>query len=122
MDGRQLMQDVKHPVRPMSLVDELEVLTLEDFRSPSRTVVQTAQKILEKIGLLAEESFAKRSQGVGAWRRSQVHQLYLAMGRDSMERGVPIERIVEERQRAGQQFLTPDEFAIVADLNRQLSM
>lgn len=106
----------------MSPAEELASLTTDDFRQMARTFAEAAGKVLERINLLAEESYSKRSEGIAAWRRSDLYKVYLGIGSESMASAQPIDVVIERRKAAGQPYLTTDEFAVLADLNRQLTV
>lgn len=118
--GKQLVHDVRRPAKPMSPVDELADMTVDDFRRLGDTLPESASKVVEKIHLLAEDSFAKRAEGIAAWRKNVINQLYLAMGRESIVTGKTIDEIIQARERAQQPTLTSHEFALVSDINRHL--
>ncbi|MBI3963771.1 MAG: hypothetical protein HY341_02110 [Candidatus Kerfeldbacteria bacterium] len=111
------MADIRAPYRVLGPVDELRTMTLDEFRRLGTTVADATKKLLEKINLLEEESFTKRAEGIAAWKRSPVNQLYLDIGRASMETAKPVEDVIRERQQAGIPTLTIDEFTGVVDLN-----
>lgn len=117
---RPVIRDIQYPNKPMGLADELSVITPDEFRSMGRDLAESVQKILQKIEILAEDSFDKRTQGIAAWRRSPVYLLYLSIGKESMVGGRPVEEVMASLQAEGKPFLTIDEFAAIADLNKQL--
>ena len=78
------------------------------------------EKIQDKLTILEEESLIKRAEGIVAWRQSEVAQIYLAIGRESMEQGKAIGEIINQRMAKKQPYLTEDEFEAIADLNRSL--
>lgn len=119
--NQRLIHDIKRPVRPVSPAEELASLTADDFRQMARTFAEAAGKVLERINLLAEESYSKRSEGIAAWRQSDLYKVYLGIGSESMASAQPIDVVIERRKAAGQPYLTTDEFAVLADLNRQLT-
>ncbi len=119
--GKPMIHDVKRP-KPMSLVDELADLSVDDFRNLGHDLAESAAKVAEKIHVLAEDSFAKRAEGISAWRRSGIYQLYLELGRQSMAEARPIENVISLRKHNNQPYLTAAEFTVVADLNRQLTL
>lgn len=119
-ENPRVIQDIRRPQKPVGLVEELGMLTLDDFRRLGRDLEECVNKVAEKIQLLVEESYEKRAEGIAAWRKSEVHQLYLAMGRESMAGNKSIEEVMAERKRQGRAYLTAVEFAAIADLNHQL--
>lgn len=118
--GKQLVHDVRRPAKPMSPVDELADMTVDDFRRLGDTLPESASKVVEKIHLLGEDSLARRAQGIAAWRKNAINRVYLAMGRESMVTGKTIDEIIQARERAQQPTLTSHEFALVSDINRHL--
>lgn len=120
--GKQVVHDIRRPARPMSLIDELADMTVDDFRRLGDTLPESASKVVEKIHLLAEDSFAKRAEGIAAWRKNAINQLYLAMGRESIVTGKTIDEIIQAHERVHQATLTAQEFALVGDINRHLTI
>lgn len=117
--GKKLMQDIQSPL-PMTPVDELATITLDEFRGLGKNVGESCLRILEKIVLIAEEAYEQRSDAIAAWKRSPVHQLYVAIGTESMEKNVGVEDLIEHRANDGLPTLHFDEFNAIADLNRKL--
>lgn len=101
-------------------VEELANLSLGNWRRLGESDRERVDKILEKIKVLEHNSFTKKTQGLEAWRRSPVHQLYLQLGLESMQTGQELKKLIEQHQRAGEEILTPEEFMAIADLNQQL--
>lgn len=116
IDGHELSKSVV-----MGPVDEIRSMTLADFRKLADNPNQAADKVLQKISLLEDESLVKRSQGVVAWHKSEIYKLYLKIGATSMAEKKPIEQVIRELQENNQPYLAPEEFNVVADLNRKLS-
>ncbi|MFA6908427.1 MAG: hypothetical protein WC289_00905 [Patescibacteria group bacterium] len=120
---RPVLSDiVKTPqVRKMlGPVDELADLTVTDFRRLGSTVEESKKHVIEKVALLEDESYAMRSAGIKAWRRSPLFQLYMDIGRQSIETGKAVSAVVAERAEAKKETITSDEFGAIADLNRVL--
>ncbi|MFC1687164.1 hypothetical protein ACFL0L_01120 [Patescibacteria group bacterium] len=101
-------------------IDELADMSLEDFRRYGSSVEDAKNKILEKINLLEEESYAKRFAGIKAWRRSPVFQTYLAMGRLGIETAKPIKDVIASYTEQQKEVLSNEEFETIADLNSLL--
>ncbi|HCU47477.1 TPA: hypothetical protein DIC39_00205 [Patescibacteria group bacterium] len=59
-------------------------------------------------------------QAVRAWQASPVYQLYLTLGRESIEQAKSVDSIIATRQADGQETLTLAEFEAIADLNQKL--
>lgn len=97
-------------------------MTLMEFRRLGQGAAESARRLFEKFQHFQRESFTVWSGAVNGWRQSDVYQLYLAMGRESLERGVPISQVITDRGRTGQAYLSEHEFTIISDLNRQLQL
>lgn len=110
--------EVKHVLS--GPVQELQDMTLRNFKRLADTAEARADKILEKINLLEQDSYTKKAQGIEAWRRSETYKLYLALGAESMIENKKIEEIAKEKQAKGEDFLEADEFSAISDLNKKL--
>lgn len=119
--ARPQMAEVRATSKLMGPVEELGCLTLEDLRRISPSAQTATDKVREKVELLADESLTQRSKGVSAWKSSPLHQLYLVLGRESMEKGVPIKTLIGEWQKKNRPTLTREEFDAIADLNQKLA-
>lgn len=104
----------------MGPIDELQAMSLGEFRSFGPNPRAAAQHLLEKISLLEQESIARKAEGIDAWKASPLNQLYVKIGNESLARTAPIEQVIQSMQQAGEETLTPQEFDAIADLNRQL--
>ncbi len=105
----------------MGPVEELKAISLADFRKMADSPQEAAEKILEKISYLEDESLIKRAEGIKAWKQSELYKLYLQIGNLSLAQKKPVERVIFELREAGQPYLTPVEFQAIADLNNRLS-
>jgi len=117
---RPKIEDVKFKPRSLGPVEEIQSLTLADFRRLASNPAQAVERILEKIQILEEESFSQKIQAIRAWKQSEVYQLYLELGHLSMEQKRPIVEIIKERWSKQQETLTEEEFEAVSDLNQKL--
>jgi hypothetical protein len=119
--GKKRMEDVKYvPPKVMNPIDELRYMDLVNFRRLSQESGKQAAKVKEKINLLEEENYSRRSEGIKGWRQSPVNKLYLSIGQQSIGENKPIDVIIEERKKAGQDYLTMEEFKAIMDLNKEL--
>lgn len=121
-NNRPVVADVRVPKRTVGPVDELGLLTVDDLRRFDRNPEVAVTKIWGKFENLSKESFALYAAGIKAWRRSPLYQLYVGMGTESMASGKAIDEIANARLAQNQQTLSPKEFGLVADLNRQLRL
>ena len=101
-------------------MEEIRSLNLTDFRRLASSPEETIKKIKEKIELLEEESFSRKAEAIQAWKQSEINQLYLDIGNESMEKGKSVKEIIESRTMDGRSTLNEEEFRAVGDLNKKL--
>ena len=118
---RPTVTDVRTTRRVMGPIDELKTMTIEDFRRLGNNVPMMAAKVVEKIELLADESLLKRNEGLMAWKSSPLHQLYLVVGAESLEKSMDVAHVIEEHIKKNHQVFTKEEFDAIADINRKLA-
>jgi len=114
------LEDVKYVPRIMGPVDELKFMDLTSFRRLSQNPIGAVNKIKEIIDLLEEENYAKRLEGIKAWRMSPTNKLYIQIGQQSIKENKPIEAIIIDRKTRGEEYLTNDELTAIMDLNKSL--
>lgn len=119
VSGKIKIEDIKIVPKAFGPVEELKYMDLINFRRLGN-LPDVNKKIIEKINLLEEDSYAKKIEGVKAWRSNPVNKIYLEMGQASIGEHKPISDIIKERSASGQEFLTEEEFTAVMDLNKQL--
>jgi 6-phosphogluconate dehydrogenase (decarboxylating) len=95
-------------------------MDLVNFRRLGKEAEEITKKIEEKINFLEDESYAKRMEGIRAWRNSPVNKLYLDIGRESIEKNKKIEDISAQMKDLGKGYLTIDEFNAIMNLNKRL--
>ncbi|MDP2690582.1 MAG: hypothetical protein Q8P48_10800, partial [Deltaproteobacteria bacterium] len=100
-------------------VEELRTTSVEDFRRLSKDPKEATLKIKDKIDLLGEESFTKRSQGIAAWNASGVFRLYLEMMGEALE-GKPMTEVIASRQAEKRPCLTKEEIDAIVQLGTVL--
>lgn len=118
--GKRMMSDVASPSRLVGPLDELQSMTLVEWRRFGQDSLTRTAKIREKIDVIAEDSLIDRAKGIQAWKRSPVYALYIALGRESMEEDQGIDAVIARRESKGELTLTREEFDAIADLNRSL--
>lgn len=114
------IEDVKYVPRVMSPLDELKYFDLANFRRLDKEPAKTAEKIKNKINLLEDDGYARKLEGIKAWRFSPLNKLYLSIGQLSISENKPIDVIIEEKKAGGEECLTSDEFKAIMDLNKSL--
>jgi hypothetical protein len=118
--GKTRMDDVKYVPKVMSPIDELKYMDLVSFRRLDSDPGKTISKILNKFSLLEEDSYAKRLEGIRAWRISPVNKLYLIIGNESITTGKRVDEIIENRKKDKKDYLTKEEFKAVLSLNKKI--
>jgi len=100
-------------------IDELRILTLEDWRRWGDSN-EAAKNIKDKIDLLGEESLEKKSKAIEAWKQSEIYNLYLEIGKESINKGKSIKEVIEDRKKQNKPTLTQEEFNAILDLSQEL--
>jgi len=117
---RPQVVDIKRPASTIGPVEELGEIDLTEFRRLGTNPTAAAEKILEKVYLLEEESWQMRMDGIEAWRHSPVHQLYVATGMQSIESGQTIKEVIQTQSADNKPSLHMEEFKAINDLNSKL--
>ena len=114
------MGDVQIKNKLVGPIEELTYMTVEDFRRIGKNMEEIVSSLLEKIQLLADESLARKIQGIKAWKQAPVFMLYLGMSMQGILQGKTIEQIIIDKQRNHEECLTLSEFEGISHLNSQL--
>jgi len=114
------LDDVKLERKTMGPIDELENMTIIEFRRLAGDQQSAVGKLKEKINLLEKEGFNRRLEGINAWQKNEVNKFYRLLGQLSMSEGKSIEDVIKERLIGGKPTLALDEFNAVMELNRDL--
>jgi hypothetical protein len=117
---RPQVVDIKRPVVAVGPVEELAEIDLKELRRLGTNPKDAAEKILEKVYLLEEESWKIRMDGIKAWQSSPVHHLYLETGRQSIESGKTVEEAIQMLANEKKPHLLIEEFFAINDLNSKL--
>ena len=116
---KPLVEEIKVKPRVYGPIEELKTLTLVDWRRWG-SAKEAVLKIEDKINLLAEESLVKKSEGIKAWKNSEINNLYLDIGAESIDQGKSVTEIIFQRQQKKVPTLTEEEFNSVIELNQKL--
>jgi hypothetical protein len=101
-------------------VQEIENMSLNNFRRYGASALERAQKIFQKIDILEKDSVSKKAMGIQAWRKSPVYKIYLDLGSTSLIKGQDVSQVIAEKKIAGQEVLTIEEFHAISDINKLL--
>ncbi|MBI4652629.1 hypothetical protein HY750_00005 [Candidatus Kuenenbacteria bacterium] len=113
-------ESIKFTSKLMGPIEELKNFSLNEFRKLGNTAQESIQGIEEKINILEKDSLFKKAEGIKAWQNSEINKLYLEIGRASLEKNIPISKVIDERINNNLLTLTIDEFEAITDLNRRL--
>lgn len=119
---RPQMQDIRSPVKLTGLAEELENMNLEQFRRLSNDPIQASKQILQKLSTLKQENFESWTEGVAAWRRSPLQQMYLKLVAESFSKGKPVTELVEEKKDGAGSLPTAEELGAIIDLNGKIHL
>ena len=118
--GRPSMQEVTFQKRLHGPTEELKTLSLADFRRMSKDPLQAATKVKDKVDLLEDQGYDKKVEAIQAWRSSPMNQMYVALTRDTVLKGVPLQEILSQKRQAGEEIFTDEELKAVMKLNADL--
>ncbi|MFH1866853.1 MAG: hypothetical protein ABIJ81_02095 [Patescibacteria group bacterium] len=114
------LTDVKAKPKVYGPLEELKEMSLVDFRRLGDSASAVTSKLLAKIQLIGETGIGRRLAAVRAWQASAVYQIYLEIGRASIEQGKAVTDVISELQAESQETLTVAEFEAIVDLNQKL--
>ncbi len=120
LSGRPKIEDVKPKRNVVSPIEELKEINLSLFRRLSASPLEATQKIINKIDSFERESFAQKALAVLYWRKSEVYQLYMSLGMESMEKNISIEKLIEQKIIANEKTLNQEEFKAILDMNKKI--
>lgn len=115
------MQDIRPvPPRLVGPVEELGRLTIADFRKLAPSPDAAAQKIIEKLVLLTRDGYAKRAEGIRAFRTSALMVAYGEAVNAALAGKRKADDAVAERSKTDTGALTSEEFSALQHLNAQI--
>jgi len=117
--SRLTMEEIKVTPKIYGPIDELRSIKIEDWKRWG-TPNEASQRIQDKINLLGDESLVKKAEGIKAWKESEVNQMYLDIGSESIDKGISVEEVIAMRTKEGRPTLNRDEFDAVVELNQKL--
>lgn len=114
--------DIRQPSQVVGPIEEIRQTDLKEFRRMGTNPSESAEKIKEKIDLLEEESWEERVQAIRAWKESPVFRLYVDIGRASLDTGNPVEKVIDSRKAEQKEFVLPEEFYAINELNMSMQI
>jgi len=115
--GRPVVADVAFTRKLSGPIEELQNMSLSEFRRLSRHPEESATKIIDKINLLEEQGIGQRVAGVKAWRQSPVNRLYLEMNKEALMSGKKMTEVIVGRAKAGLEALSLEEVKVINEMN-----
>lgn len=113
---KTLVSDVRRTAKLTGPVEELEGMTLDDFRRLARFPKEAVRRINEKITTLSGQGFAVKRKGIEAWQHSEVGKMYFEILADVI-RGIPVDEVIAKKREARGVTLTKEEFTALMELN-----
>ncbi|MFH1621329.1 MAG: hypothetical protein ABIB04_04575 [Patescibacteria group bacterium] len=121
MIAKPRMDDVKYAPQQLSgPLQELKSLTLSEFRRLAKDPLIAADKIIERINILGQESFEKRLKGIQAWQACPLQAAYMDLVSESFKTGKQVVMLAEEKRKDGKDVPSPAELSAVISLNSKL--
>ncbi len=117
---RPNMQDVQFAKRLMGPIEELQGMSLKEFRRLSEIPARAVEKVLSKVDLLEQQGYDQKVQGITAWRGSPIYQQYVSVTQEAVEQTMPVTQIIAKRKAGGEDVLTPEEYQALAHINASL--
>lgn len=114
------MTDVRTPTLLVGPIEELRRMTVQDFQRLSADPNERVRKILDKIHLLEQESFARRFDAIRALRESELLTVYATIVGEALKMGAPVAKIIADRTGAHLPVLTAEELDAILTMNRRL--
>jgi hypothetical protein len=101
-------------------IEELEGLSLRDFRNLSDDPIVAINKIEEKINNLEIDSLGKRILGIKAWKKCEINEAYLSILNEAMMKNISFEDVIKERINARISTIDIKEFNAIAEISKKL--
>lgn len=121
--GKPKMHDIRPvPPRLVGPIEELQQLTLADFRKIAKTPTEAAARIVEKLALLERDSYTKRAEGVKALRGGPLMATYAEVLGAALMAKRKVEDELKDRLAKDRGALTWEEFQALQNLNTQIRL
>lgn len=120
VDGRPRVDDITFVRKLAGPIEELQNLSVEEFRRLSSDPQEAAIKLRDKIDLLEEQGIGKKLAGIKAWHTSPVNRLYLDLSKEALLSSKPIEGVCRLRRERGGASFSHEELLAIVSLNKDL--
>jgi hypothetical protein len=118
--SRPRMEDVRPAHRLAGPVDELRLLTLEDFRRLSKDPKTAMAKVVDQADLLRSQGEDQWFAAVKAWRASPLNGWYVRVMQEALTRGLDTRALLAEKRAAGETVPSDAEVDALVMLNGRL--
>ncbi|MFH1252846.1 MAG: hypothetical protein V1664_00740 [Candidatus Uhrbacteria bacterium] len=118
--GQRRVEDISFVRKLAGPIEELQNLSVTEFRRLSSDPHEAATKLRDKIELLEEQGFGKKIVGIKAWQASPINHLYLELSKEALISGRPIEEVCKARAERGEEVFSAAEIKAIASLNNDL--
>ena len=112
------VQDIRFKKHLVGPIEELENMSLIEFRRLSSDPQEAVEKIKNKINLLEEQGYDQKLLAVQAWQNSLVNQEYLKLSSQALFSGKSLKDLLDD---GDQGHLTETEVLAILELNGELN-
>lgn len=119
-DTMRRVTDINYQPQLVGPVEELGTMSVDDFKRLGTNPLEAVNKLQDRIDALVEIAPSKRIEGILAWRRSPVYQVYRSMMQESLTTGASLPEIATNRRNKGEESLTPAEMKALVEVNKNL--
>lgn len=99
INQKPMMHDVHTKPLSMGPLDEIQFISLIDFRRLSSKPTDAAERLKQKFLNLKEESYLLFMKSWDAWRNSPLYQAYISAVDEAMEQKRPLSSVLGEREK-----------------------
>ncbi len=115
---RSRVQDVQLAPRLAGPTEELQQMSLTEFRRLASNPTQASERIKDVIGLLADQGYSQRVAGVQALRRSPLLQAYSSITTQALLSGTSVDVVLSNQK--GKDGMKKTEYEALMQLNAEL--
>lgn len=115
---RPKVQDVQFARRLAGPIEELQAISLTEFRRLSSDPSQAIDRLKDMIGLLEDQGYSKRVAGLQAFRASPLMRAYAAITQQALLSGTTVDVVLSGQK--DKQGLKKNEFEALMKLNADL--
>lgn len=116
--SRPKVQDVQFERRLTGPIEELRAMSLVEFRRLSSDPAQAIARITDRIGLLEDQGYSKRVEGLQALRQSPLMGLYASLTQQALLSGTTVDAVISGQK--DKQGLKKSEYEALMKLNAEL--